>query len=594
MDATISELQAEMEAGNVTSERLTEMYIERIEAYDEKQKLNSILFVNPEALDDARALDQERSEGKLRGPLHGIPLVVKANCEVAGMAVTAGSISLAEVIASEDSFVVKRLKEAGAVILALTNMSEFAYSSVISRSTLGGNVHNAYDTDKIPGGSSGGTAVAVTSNFAAAGVGTDTGGSIRNPSSFNNIYGIKPSKGLTSISGVIPLKAYRDTTGPMARTAEDLALLLEIMAGTDEADDYTLEADADALLGSGYTESLSPDALQGVRIGYLKSSFDYMVQEDDEMLFDMADQKVDVMCDKTIANLSKAGATFVDLSEVLTDDMLKEFSDAVTIDTFAYDVSKYLYDKGDASPYQTIKELRNDGLRIMNMNMGFLVPGVDELPDTFEEMEDPYTETFGDYQRIPAWQSVLDGRELVTRILEENDIDAIMYLNFFDVPIKEEAIVTARYNKIEYDITLGSKLGLPDISIPMGFSDVTEESPAELPLGLSLTAGYGQDGLLLRIAYAYEQQAGDIIRRTPESTPALEDPTLNAFLLDLVDRAYSIDYSQFEKIPEGKVRIMQYACEKALTVDKKDPRAVYEAAGELAEAYDNVMACFGE
>ena len=175
MDATITELQEEMTAGHLTSVQLTEMYIDRIRAYDEKLKLNSIISINPAALSDAAALDQERAEGKSRGPLHGIPIVVKANYDVAGMATSAGSNALAGMIASEDSFVVKRLKEAGAVILAQANMSEYATSGTDSRSTLGGVVHNAYDQTKTPAGSSGGTAVAVTCNFAAAGLGTDTG-----------------------------------------------------------------------------------------------------------------------------------------------------------------------------------------------------------------------------------------------------------------------------------------------------------------------------------------------------------------------------------------------------------------------------------
>ena len=184
MDATIADLQAEMEAGHVTSEQLTQMYIDRIEAYDEPLRLNSIIFINPGALDDARELDRERSEGKVRGPLHGIPVVVKANIDIAGMATSAGANALSELAATEDSFVVKKLKEAGAVILAQANMAEFAYSASSSRSTLGGFVHNPYDIEKMPGGSSGGTAVAVTCNFAAAGLGTDTGGSIRNPACF--------------------------------------------------------------------------------------------------------------------------------------------------------------------------------------------------------------------------------------------------------------------------------------------------------------------------------------------------------------------------------------------------------------------------
>ncbi|MBE6026516.1 MAG: hypothetical protein E7229_06360 [Clostridiales bacterium] len=231
--------------------------------------------MNPEALEEARKLDREREEGNVRGPLHGIPVVVKANIDVQGMATTAGARILEDMIAPEDSFVVSQLKDAGAVILGQANMSEFAYATASSRSTLGGYVHNAYDTTKTPAGSSGGSAVAVTCNFAAAGVGTDTGGSIRNPSSFGNIYGMRPSKGLVSVSGILPLKAYKDTAGPMARTAEDMAIMLEAMAGTDQNDDYTLEVDADALAAGDYAAGLSADGLKGAKIGYLSYSFQY-------------------------------------------------------------------------------------------------------------------------------------------------------------------------------------------------------------------------------------------------------------------------------------------------------------------------------
>ena len=589
MDATVSELQAEMEAGHVTSEQLTQMYIDRIDAYDEELKLNSIIFTNPEALNDAKELDKERAEGNLRGPLHGIPIVVKANCEVAGIPVTAGSNSLADMVATEDSFVVKQLKEAGAVILALTNMSEFAQAAGSSRSSLGGYVHNAYDTSKTPGGSSGGTAVAVTCNFAAAGVGTDTGGSIRNPSSLTNIYGIKPTKGLTSTSGVIPLKAYRDTTGPMTRTAEDMALMLEVMAGTDEADDYTLEADADALLGDGYMDGLSADALKGMRIGYLDSSFEYSIEDNGDYSFDSLDVKVNVMLERTIAKLRKAGVEFVDLSEQLTKKKIGKLSEGVTTDTFVYDINKYLHDKGDAAPYKTIKELRDSSGRFMTMNLGWLLSGLDELSDTFEETENPYTEDIGSYKRIPEWQFVLDGRKQVEKVMKENDVDAIMFMNFFNVAGDEDIIVDARYNKAEYDITFGSKLGLPEISLPMGFATTDKRNPVEMPLGLSLFSSFGQDETLLQIAYAYEQQAGDGIRRMPEQTPALEDEALNAFLTDLIDRAYTASASNTNKKLEGKMQLMLAACKKALEVDSKDPYATYEAAKNLAKAYDNAM-----
>ena len=197
MDATIYELRDAMESNKVTSAELVQMYLDRINAYDDSKDLNAIISINPDAMEIAEELDQERETGNTRGPLHGIPIVVKDNYDYEGMSTTAGATALSGSIANDDATVIARLKEAGAIILAKTNLSEFAFSGSNSRSSMGGTVHNAYDTSRTPAGSSGGTAVAVTSNFGAAGLGTDTGSSIRRPSSFSNLYGLRPSKGLT-------------------------------------------------------------------------------------------------------------------------------------------------------------------------------------------------------------------------------------------------------------------------------------------------------------------------------------------------------------------------------------------------------------
>ena len=642
MDATIADLQAEMTAGHVTSEQLTQMYIDRIKAYDEKLKLNSIISINPAALKDAATLDAERKEGKVRGPLHGIPIVVKANYDVAGMATSAGSNALANMIASEDSFVVKKLREAGAVILAQANMSEFAFSASDSKSTLGGMVHNAYDGSKSSAGSSGGTAVAVTCNFAAAGLGTDTGGSIRNPSSFSNLYGIRPSKGITSISGVVPLLASRDTTGPMARTAEDMALILETMAGTDPADDFTVEADADALVGDGYMDSLSKDSLKGMRIGYLDYSFCYPYAEypeeeaggdetgndetgndetgndetgNDEtgneetgndktgneetgeeedpgyvIKYRYPDAKLSAMTNRTLANLRKAGAEIVDLSDILPADVYYSYYIGATGDTMEYDLNKYLYEKGDAATYKTMKDILKSGKDISYTYLNQGIEDPNALADSFEETENPYTTEIDSFMRLDTWETALEGRAYITEVLAENNIDAVMYLPYYDAVPDLPITDNWEPNAIGYDYIFGPAMGLPEISMPMGFSDAGGEYTSEMPLGLYLFSGFGNEKTLMQIAYAYEQQAGENIRRMPESTPALPDANLNAFLEDLMDKVYSIDYSMYNTKPEGKVQLMLNAYERAKTVNTGDPYAVYDAAKALARAYDNVIA----
>ena len=584
MDATVSDLQAEMRAGHVTSVQLTQMYIDRIEAYDKELDLNSVIAVNPEAFNEALERDLERSGGLVRGPLHGIPVIVKANIDVEGMATSAGAKILEDMIASEDSHVVRQLKDAGAVILGQANMSEFAYATASSRSTLGGFVHNAYDTSRTLAGSSGGTAVAVTCNFAALGIGTDTGGSIRNPSSFANIYGMRPSKGLVSTAGILPLKNYKDTAGPMTRTAEDMALLLGVIAGTDPDDDYTLEANADWIAGDGFMDDISDSGLEGVRIGYLRYSFGTEYSD--------PDVKVRNMIDEAIANLEDAGAEVVDISDILTTEMIENLTGDIGTETFEYDLNKYLYEKGDAAKYKTVRDLlysNYDGMQ--HMYLANLTADYYDLAGSFEDTYDPYTETEGKYKRTPCWAKALEGRLQVSKIMEENDIDAVMYLNFFDIATQEQAYVEDDYNYANYDIAFSANLGLPEISLPMGFSDAADDNGAEMPLGLSLFSGFGRDAKLLDIAYAYECRAGEGIRRMPEITPALEDGSLNLFLDELTAEAR--DLGNRYRIAFGEsMKVLSDACDKAEAADRSDPYAVYEAAAYLAGIYDGAAEAF--
>ncbi len=609
MDATIEELSKEMEAGNMTSERLTQMYIDRIKAYDRKLKLNSIISINPNALSEARQLDKERAVGKVRGPLHGIPIIVKDNIDVAGTATTGGSLALAHMVVSSDAFVVKKLRAAGAVIIAKANLSEFASSAVDSRSLIGGQVNNAYDTSRVPAGSSGGTGVAVTSNFAAAGLGTDTGGSVRNPSSYSNLYGIRPSKGLTSVNGVIPLIVPRDTVGPMARTAEDMAQVLEVIAGTDANDDFTQEADADALIGAGYMSSLSKDGLKGKRIGYLTSSFEYNYSEaeggesDDEEggqdgggesedIIKQPNEKITAMMKRTRADLRRAGAEFVDMSAYIKDTDLVEWLGNNADDTSEYDFNKYLHEKGDEAPYKTLKELYNSGkVGIYHTNLP--IYDTEILADSFEETPNPYDTDVNGYMRGKTWKDAIDHRQQLVDLMKEHNIDAIMYVATLNVP-PTDANFTDQFqiNNMAfggYGFLFGPALGLPEVVIPMGFSDTDDKTDVELPLGMRLFGKFGDEKNLIEMAYAYEQQAGPQIRRMPPDSPALEDQNLAAYLEAVLDAAYSIDYDLYQTKPTGKAELLKAACSKAFDVDTSDPYATYKASMRVAKAYDKVM-----
>ena len=253
-----------MNEERVTSEELVDHYLARIEAYDGRgPALNSIITLNPHALTSARALDFERNATGARGPLHGIPIVIKDNYDIAGFPTTNGSVAMAEVMPPDDGFQVQRLREAGAVILGKTNLHEFA-RGITTVSSMGGQTLNPYDPTRNPGGSSGGTGAAVAASFAAAGMGSDTCGSIRIPSAHNNLVGLRGTSGLSSRDGVVPLSYTFDVAGPLARSVTDLALLLDATVGSDPSDPTTAEADANT--PDSYLTALDAEAVQGRKV----------------------------------------------------------------------------------------------------------------------------------------------------------------------------------------------------------------------------------------------------------------------------------------------------------------------------------------
>ena len=318
MDATIEELLTAMEEGRLTSERLVQMYLDRIEAYDEPLGLLTIISLNPDALEEARAADQRRAQGE-NGRLLGIPILVKDNIDVANMATTCGSYTRTGAIANVDAEVVARLRAEGAVILGKTNMSEFATYGESSVSSNVGAVSNPYDLSRTPAGSSGGSAVAVTCNFCAAALGTDTSTSLRRPASFANIYSLRASVGMVSQFGLYSLNARQDVIGPLCRTVEDLTLVYDVISGTDEKDFATTEADS-YKPADGFR--LSSDALQGKRIGYLANSFGYTHSLSDGSLLDdptPLDDKITSMVENAVLVLKNCGAELVDLSQALPD-----------------------------------------------------------------------------------------------------------------------------------------------------------------------------------------------------------------------------------------------------------------------------------
>ncbi len=295
--ATIQQLAAAMDAGTVTSERLVQLALARVDAFDDRGPvLNAVLTPNPQALAQARALDAERKATGKRSLLHGIPIVLKDNFDTFDLPTTGGSVLLAGSVPPDDAFVVKKLRDAGAVILAKVNMSEFASGGAFS--SLGGQTRNPHDPLRSPSGSSGGTGAAIAAGYALLGLGTDTGGSVRGPSTANGIVGLKPTHGLLSRDGIIPLALSFDTGGPMARNVADIAVALGVMTGVDAADAATKKSAGRS--ATDYTPFLKADALEGARIGIAR---DFLGQ----------DQEVDWVVEASLAAMRAAGATVVDV-----------------------------------------------------------------------------------------------------------------------------------------------------------------------------------------------------------------------------------------------------------------------------------------
>src|SRR6267142_1512890 len=339
--ATIADIQAAFDAGTLTAEKLVQMCLARIQAYDRQgPALHAVIVLNPKALETARALDAERKAKGRRSPLHGIPIVLKDNYNTFDLATTGGSVLLEGSIPPEDAFLVRKFRAAGAIVLAKVNLSEFASGG--THSSLGGQSLNPHDLTRGPSGSSGGTGVAIAAGYAPLGMGTDTGGSIRGPSTSNGIVGLKPTHGLLSRSGIIPLSLTFDTGGPMARSVTDVAVALGAMTGIDPTDAATNKSEG--RFSTDYTKDLKTDALKGARIGIARD-------------FRGTDPDIDWVVEASLDAMRKAGATIVEvrLPKWLLESKV-EFYNAIRMPEFAAQIKDYLSTIGPDYP-KTIEDL---------------------------------------------------------------------------------------------------------------------------------------------------------------------------------------------------------------------------------------------
>lgn len=477
-EQSITDLQAAQTAGRVTSRGLVESYLARIQAYDQAgPRLNAILLLNPKARDEADALDRERAAKGPRGPLHGIPILIKDNYDTADMPTSGGALALATLQPAADAFQVKKLRDAGAVILGKTAMHELA-SGITNLSSLTGATRNPYDLSRVPGGSSGGTGAAIGASFAAAGMGSDTCGSIRIPAANQNLVGLRGTHGLSSRTGVMPLSSTQDIAGPLARTVTDLTIMLDATVGPDPSDPITKEGAAH--IPRTYREALTPDGLKGARIGVLRSLWG-SAPEDDE---------VGGILRKALDGIKAQGAEVVDITVPGLDDLLRDSS--VINDEFKFDLAAYLARQPNA-PVKTLGEVIERGLHH------------DALDASFKLRNSPEKRETEHYRQALVKRRA--SRAAVLATLEEQRIDALAYPTLRRKPV---VIGEAQPGS---NCQLSATTGLPAISMPAGFTT------DGLPVALELLGGAWTEVTLLKYAYAWEQASK--LRRPPFSTPPL-------------------------------------------------------------------------
>lgn len=478
MEATIPQIQAALTKGTTTSKDLVAAYLARIEAYDQRgPALNAISVVNPNALDEAARLDSERRAGKLRGRLHGVPIIVKDNFETAGMQTANGSASMAGWVPPEDASAVKRLRAAGAIVIAKSNMHEFA-RGILTVGSLFGATRNPYALDRNPGGSSGGTGAAIAANFAAMGMGSDTCGSIRIPAFHNNLAGIRATQGLISRAGIIPLSSTQDIGGPIARSVTDVAIVLDTLVGYDPADPQTAAAVGNT--PKSYTGFLRVNGLRGARIGLLTNLLEP----------EPADKEVATVVRAAAKEMAGLGAEVIAVKAAGIDEHLAD--NVVLATDFKFDLNAYLASRPGV-PVRSLEEIIASGKYHKS------------LEKTLHDAQAIASRDTKEYFQRRAGRELL--RAAILLAMADHRLDALVYPS---IRRKANTIGEAQAGT---NCRLSSNSGLPAIVVPAGFT------ADGLPIGVELLGRAWSEPVLIRLAYAFEQ--GTRHRRPPASTPAL-------------------------------------------------------------------------
>jgi len=494
---SIKQIQQMMERGEISATELTSAYLDRVEQIDRNgPALNAVIELNPDALAIAGQMDAERQAGRVRGPLHGVPVMIKDNIDTHDrMSTTAGSLALEGSHAKADAFLVERLRSAGAVLVGKTNLSEWANfrseHSVSGWSSRGGQTRNPYALDRNPCGSSSGSAVTVAANLCVVAVGTETDGSIVCPAQTNGIVGIKPTLGLISRTGVIPIAHSQDTAGPMARSVEDAAILLGVLAGYDPSDPQTAALSAKPAIPD-YSVFLISDGLKGRRIGVARSYFGF-------------DWRVDRIMEDCLRVMKSQGADLIDPVDLFDESELAKTEIEVLLSEFKQDLNAYLASLGENAPVKNLAEVIQFNLEHRDRVMPYFQQERMEKA----QMKGPLTRK--KYLNALAKNLRLSREDGIDKALREYHLDAIV------APTGGPAWLIDLVNGDHYSgggfSSLAAVAGYPHITVPAGYI-------FGLPVGISFFASAWSEGKLLQLAYAFEQAAR--VRRPPQFLPTAD------------------------------------------------------------------------
>ncbi len=488
-EATIAQIHDAMKAGRQTCKALVEQYLRRIDVYDKNgPAINAIVITNPEAVKQAEEMDRRYAQGGPVGPLHCIPTIVKDNFETIGLQSANGSLALAGFVSNKDAFQVRQIKNAGSIVIAKSNMAEWAFTpNETLSSILPGYTRNPYALDRVTAGSSGGTAAGVAASFGAVGLGSDTGNSIRGPSSHNALVGIRSTMGLTSRGGVMPLNLLADIAGPMARTVADAVAVFQVVVGSDPADAVT--AAAAAHLPQNYAAALVRDGLKGSRIGVLRFAYER----------DSTDPEIVQVFMRAVDDLRAAGATIIDPGVVSGLDQIKRPQGMGPCGGFKYDINRYLASHGDRVPVKSLAEIVKSGKfhPTVRRQLEQGESGPENGPDS------PECKADAQYR-----QQV---RDAVTKTMDAQQLDAWVYPTWSNPPRLIGDLNTPGGDNSQF---FSPTTGFPAIQVPMGYA-----RGGRLPAGITFFGRAWSEPALIKLAYSYEQATHH--RRPPETTPPL-------------------------------------------------------------------------